>query len=85
MWLECYRAAAQIEDAESHYVIRKNLLEEAKFRQSLQNQGIFANTSNEKQMQQLFEEAHAYLNAAESLNHIQAKRLKGLTYINAGV
>lgn len=82
MEIACYRAAAAIEDAEAQYIVGKQLLEEAKFRNALQAGGLFANSSNEKQMQQLYEEAHAYLLAAERLQHIAAKRLRGLCYIN---
>ena len=34
-------------------------------------------------MQQLYEEAHAYLSSAGALQHAEAKRLHGLCYINA--
>lgn len=83
MELECYRAAAALDDANAQYNLGKVLLEEAKFRESLQVNGVFANPSNERQAKQLYEEAHAYLVAAEKLNHVEAKRLRGLSYINA--
>lgn len=79
---ECYRASAIIEDAEASYCVGKQLLDEAKFREALQKEGVFANASNERRMTQLFEEALAYLKAAVSLNHIQAKRLYGLCFIH---
>lgn len=79
--LECYRASAVIEDAEAHYLLAKTLLDEAKIRDTIQRDGIFASPSNERQMAQLYEEAFAHLKAAEQLNHIQAKRLYGLCYI----
>lgn len=79
---ECYRASAVIEDSEAGYLIAKQLLDEAKFRQALQKEGLFANVSNERRMTYLFEEALAYLKAAVSLNHIQAKRLYGLCFIH---
>ena len=82
MLLECYRAASTIDDAAAQYELGKNLLDEAKFREDLQLKGIFASPSNERQMNQLYEEAHAYLLAAETLNHVEAKRLHGLCYIN---
>lgn len=82
MVLECYRAGSTIEDTEVQYLLGKSLLDEAKFRQDIESQGVFANASNERQMHQLFEEALAYLIAAENLNHIGAKRLHGLCYIN---
>lgn len=82
MAMECYRAATNLEDSASQYILGKNLLNEAKFRQELQTQGIFVSPSNERQMKQFYEEAIAYLIAAENLHHIQAKRLHGLCYIN---
>jgi TPR repeat protein len=80
--LECYRAAAALEDADAQYWLGKQVLDEAKMRQKLQENGLFASPSNERRMQIDFEEAHAYLSAAEKLHHIQAKRLHGLCYIN---
>ena len=82
MAMECYRAAAVIDDSEAQYSLGKQLLEEAKFREQLEQEGIFASSNNERQMRQLFDEALAYLSTAENLQHIQAKRLHGLCYIN---
>lgn len=79
---ECLRAAASLDDAASQYELALKLLEEAKYRDNLQQQEIFANKSNERQVQQLFEESHAYLTAAENLHHVLAKRMRGLCYIN---
>ena len=82
MVLECYRAAATIDDAAAQYTLGKALLDEAKFREELQVNEVFASSSNAREVIQLFEEAHAYLLAAEQLNHIESKRLRGLCYIN---
>lgn len=82
MVLECYRAASTIDDPIAQYNIGKSLLDEAKFRSDLQDNVLFANSSNERQMHQFFDEALAYLLSAEKLNHIEAKRLHGLCYIN---
>jgi hypothetical protein len=82
MSLECFRAAATLDDTAAQYILAKTLLEEAKFRSELQEKGVFANPRNERQAQQLFDEALAYLLAAEQLHHIEAKRLRGLCYIN---
>lgn len=79
---ECYRAAATIDDANAQYLLAQHLVEEGKLRQQLQKDGLFASPSNERRCKQLFEEAHAYLSAAEALRHIEAKRLRGLCYIN---
>lgn len=78
----CLRNAAALEDAKAQYQIGKMLLEEAKFRDQLQQQGIFVSSSNERQTYQLYEEALVYLQAAERLGHIEARRLHGLCYIN---
>lgn len=82
MVLECYRASATIDDSVAQYLLGKNLLDEAKFRAELQLKGVFNNAINERRMQQLYDEAHAYLIAAETLKHVEAKRLHGLCYIN---
>ncbi|MFY7697536.1 MAG: hypothetical protein ACOVQX_01755 [Legionella sp.] len=82
MSLECYRAAAILDDANAHFLLGNSLLEKAKFRDDLQNKSIFASHSNAKQVKQLYEEALAYLQGGEQLKHIQAKRMLGLCYIN---
>lgn len=82
MVLECWRAATIIDDSIAQFELGKSLLDEAKFREDLQQKGLFANPSNERQAKQLYEEAHAYLLAAQELSHVGAKRLLGLSYIN---
>ena len=82
MVVACLRAAASLDDSAAQYQLGSQLLEEAKFREQLQLEGLFASPGNERQMQQLYEEAHAYLQAADKLGHVQAKRLRGLCYIN---
>ncbi|KTD73330.1 hypothetical protein [Legionella tucsonensis] len=82
MYMECYRAAAMLDDAEANYQLGQMILEEAKFRQNLEKEGVFKSEPNLKKCNQLFEEAHAYLLAAIALNHIAAKRLRGLSFIN---
>jgi len=78
----CLRAAATLEDTKSQYDLGKKLLDEAKFRDKLQQEVLFASDNNEKQMKHLYEEALAYLQAAEKMGHVEAKRLHGLCYIN---
>ncbi len=80
--LECYRAAAGLDDANAQYTVAESLLEEGKCRQSLQEGEVFDSPSNERRMHILYEEALAYLKAAEALGHIKAKRMHGLCYIN---
>jgi len=78
----CYRASSTLDDSSAQYILGKDLLEEAKFRENLQVDEVFVSSSNERHMKELYDEALAYLEAAEQLNHIEAKRLHGLCYIN---
>lgn len=82
MVLACLRGASTLDDANAQYELATNLLDEAKFRERLQLEGLFASPSNERQMKQLYEEALIYLQTAEKLRHVLAKRLHGLCYIN---
>ena len=82
MVVECYRSSAAIEDSEAQFILAKYLLDAAKFRETLQLEGIFASELNEKVRDQHLAEALVFLKMAIDLNHIQAKRLYGLCYIN---
>ncbi len=82
MLLAVYRASSMLNDATAQYLLGKNLLEEGKARENLQSEGVLASESNQRQMQDRYADAHAYLLAAEKLGHIQARRLHGLSYIN---
>lgn len=79
---ECLRASSTVDDAAAQYELGRHLLEEAKFREQLNQGEVFASPSNERHKRQLYEEALAYLQAAEKLGHVEAKRLHGLCYIN---
>jgi hypothetical protein len=81
--LACYRASSMLHDEKAQYLLGKALLDEAKMREELEVSDVFSSQSNQRSMKQLYEEAHAYLSAAEGLDHIEAKRLHGLCYINA--
>ncbi|MBA2656517.1 MAG: hypothetical protein H0U70_05965 [Tatlockia sp.] len=78
----CLRSAADLDDVNAQYLLGSQLLDEAKFREQIQNEELFASTANEQQMKLCYEEALAYLKTAEKLNHVLAKRLHGLCYIN---
>lgn len=81
--MACWRAAAMLDDVKSQFMLGKTLLDEAKLRHQWEEEGgIFASQSNARTLAQLFEEAHAYFSAAEAQSHIEAKRLRGLCYIN---
>jgi TPR repeat protein len=82
MSMECYRAAAALDDAEANYQIGKMTLDEARFRDNLEQDGVFKSETNLKKCSQLYEEAHAYLLVAMDLGHVAAKRLRGLGLIN---
>lgn len=82
MMLACFRTSAMLDDSLAQYLLGKNLLEAAKFCEQLQVEAVFASEHNERMMRQLYDEAQAYLTAAQTLNHIQATRLRGLCYIN---
>ncbi len=82
MLLAVYRASSMLDDSTAQYLLGKTLLEEGKFRETLKNEGVFSSESNDRQMHTLYTDAHAFLIAAMKLNHIQARRLHGLSYIN---
>lgn len=79
---ECLRAAAGLDDAEANYRLGKMILDEAKYRDNLEQEGVFKSEANQKKCQQLYVEAHAYLSAAMTIGHVEAKRLRGLSLIN---
>ncbi len=78
----CLRSAAALDDTNAQYQLADKFIAEAKLREQLQAEELFASSANERQMKQLYEEALAYLQKAEKLGHIKAKRLHGLCYIN---
>ncbi|CAM2909368.1 hypothetical protein [Legionella worsleiensis] len=82
MLIECYRKAAELDDSSAHYQLAQMFIDEAKYRQNLDSEGVFDSSANLRRSQQLYEEAHAHLLAAEKLGHIAAKRFRGLCIIN---
>ncbi|MDP3269092.1 MAG: hypothetical protein Q8M40_08590 [Legionella sp.] len=82
MEISCYRAAALLDDSSAHYKLGQIFLDEARFRQNLQREGVFQSEANLKRCYQLYEEAHAHLQAADKMGNIAAKRLRGLCFIN---
>lgn len=79
--IECYRAAAGLNNVEALYIIGKRLLEQAKFKVNLDHT-LYTSKSHEKYANLLFDEAYAFLEAAEDAGHTLAKRLRGLAFIN---
>ena len=82
MVLAIYRTSSMLDDSVAQYLLGKTLLEEGRFKENLQNEGVFASENNQRQMLDCYADAHAFLSAAEKAGHIQAKRLHGLAYIN---
>lgn len=80
--LACYRAAAALDDAGAQFTLGQKLLDEGKLRDTLQQSELFTSDSNAIFMKELYREAHAFLLAAEKQQHIKAKRIRGLCYIN---
>lgn len=82
MLVESYKNAASLNDSTAHYQLGLICLEEAKFRRTLQTEGLFSSEENQKKCQASFDEALAHLFAADKLGHAQAKRTRGLCIIN---
>lgn len=82
MEIACLRAAAGLNDKNAQYRLGQLLLDEAKFRETLQTDEWLASSTNEIFMDLLYQDALAFLQSASKLGHIQAKRLFGLCYIN---
>ena len=82
MVIESYKNAANLNDSSAHYQLGQLYLNEGKFRQNLQNEGVFSSEENQKRCASAYEQAHAHLLAAEKLGHVEAKRLRGLAIIN---
>lgn len=82
MEVECYRNAADLDDAEAHYRLANLFVEEGKFRFKLNQEGIFRSQANLNACNTLFSQTLMHLEAAEKLNHVLAKRLHGLCLIN---
>jgi hypothetical protein len=82
MMIECYKNATALNNASAHYQLGVIFLEEGKFRQSLESAITFSSEMNQRKCNQAYEEAHAHLLAGEKLEHVGAKRLRGLAIIN---
>lgn len=80
--LACYRAAAALDDAQAQFIVGQKLLEEARMREEMQLSGLFASEANATYLKMLYHDAHEFLLGAEKHQHIKAKRLRGLCYIN---
>jgi hypothetical protein len=79
---ESLRAAASLDDTAAQFDLANQLIEEAKFRDQLEAEKIFSSPGNQRQIKQLYEEAHAYLQAAKKAGSAKAKRLQGICYIH---
>lgn len=76
--LECYRAIAALDDPKAKYLCGEKLLTEGKFWANWSQNPVYGSTIHKKYAQALFDEAHAYLNAADENDYVLAKRLLGM-------
>jgi hypothetical protein len=79
--LECYRVAAALGDAKAQYICGQRLLEQAKFWDAWSRSPIYGAGVHKKYAAALYEEAFAYLRAAEAVDYALAKRLLGVAHI----
>lgn len=77
---EAYRAAASLNDAKAQYQCALMAFAKAKFYQTWY-QSSYGREIHEKIMRDTYQEAHAFLDAAEANHYVEAKRYKGLAYI----
>lgn len=81
MSMVCYRAAANLGDAQSQYELGMRFFDGGKFWHALHD-GPFSTAAYEGYAEQAFKEAHAYMQLAEDQGHFLAKRELGLAYIH---
>lgn len=79
--LEAYRSAAALNDANAQYLVGQRLLEQGKFWDLIKTT-CYACQVHDRYAKEAYDEAFAYLNAAEAAKHALAKRLKGMAMIN---
>lgn len=80
--LECYRAIAALGDPKGQYLCGEQLLNQAKFWAQWSFNPIYGAEIHKKYANALFEEAFAYLRAADESDYPLAKRLLGMVYIH---
>lgn len=80
--LECYRAAAALGDRRGQFLCGERILEQARFWDNWSRDPIYGKSIHQKYAKNYFEEAFAYLRAAENAEYPFAKRLLGLAYIH---
>jgi TPR repeat protein len=80
--LECYRAAASLEDVKAYYICGQRLLDQAKFWDAWSRSPIYGATIHKKYANNFYEEAFAYLSVADERDYPLAKRLLGLSFIH---
>lgn len=80
--LETYRAAASLGDVEAEYICGERILQQAKFWDTWSNDPIYGSAIHKKYAAGFYEEAFAYLKAAEEHEYALAKRLIGMMYIH---
>lgn len=77
---EYYRAAAGLQNAKAQYLCALMCFDVARFYETW-HQSAYAREIHERYMKEAYEQAFAFLNAAEENRYVEAKRYKGLAYI----
>jgi len=80
--LECYRANAALGEVRAQYLCGEHLLTKAKFWANWAQNPIYGASIHKKYATNLFDEAFAYLEAADAVGYVLAKRLLGMIYIH---
>lgn len=77
---EYYRAAAGLQDAKAQYLCALMCFDVGRFYETWY-QSAYTRPIQERYMKEAYEQAFAFLNAAEENRYVEAKRYKGLAYI----
>ena len=77
---EYYRAAAGLQDAKAQYLCALMCFDVGRFYETWY-QSAYTRPIHERYMKEAYEQAFAFLNAAEENHYVEAKRYKGLAYI----
>lgn len=80
--IECYRAVAALGEAKAQYLCGQSLLDQGKFWDRWSTNPVYGAAIHKKYAQTLFDEAHAYLQAADNNDYVLAKRLLGMANIH---
>ncbi len=79
--IESHRAAAELGDAHSQYVVGQRLLEQGKFWASIK-EAFYQNQATKDYAKNAFSEAFKFLKSAHEQDNFLATRLLGVSYVN---